>query len=71
MSSPNGCYGLMLVMPHSLPEKGEVLSDHYKLIPADLRDVQRLSDIITRADMDPRYVLGVILSLPRTVRKFC
>ena len=50
-------------MPHSLPEKGEVLSDHYKLIPADLREVQRLSDIITRADMDPRYVLGVILSL--------
>ncbi|MED6160122.1 Leucine carboxyl methyltransferase 1 [Stylosanthes scabra] len=34
-------------------EKGEVLSDHYKLIPADLRDRQQLNDIVARADMDP------------------
>ncbi|KAL1322606.1 hypothetical protein HN51_067613 [Arachis hypogaea] len=41
-------------------EKGEVLSDHYKLIPADLRDRQQLSDIVTRADMDPRLPTFII-----------
>lgn len=49
----------MLVMSHSLPENGEVVSAQYKLVPADLRDAKQLSDIITIADMDPRYVLGV------------
>lgn len=37
-------------------EKGEVLGDHYKLIPVDLRDLQKLGDIISLANMDPRYV---------------
>jgi len=46
-------------MSHSLPEKGEVVSAQYKLVPADLRDVQQLNDIISVAAMDPRYVLGV------------
>ncbi|XP_057753295.1 leucine carboxyl methyltransferase 1 homolog [Arachis stenosperma] len=41
-------------------EKGEVLSDHYKLIPADLRDRQQLSDIVARADMDPRLPTFII-----------
>lgn len=50
---------LTLVMSHSLPENGEVVSAQYKLVPADLRDAKQLSDIITIADMDPRYVLGV------------
>lgn len=48
----------MLVMRRSLPEKGEVVSAHYKLVPADLRDVKQLNDIITITEMDPRYVLG-------------
>ncbi|KAM7261220.1 hypothetical protein ACFE04_026695 [Oxalis oulophora] len=34
-------------------EKGEVLSDNYKLLPVDLRDIQKLDDIITLANMDP------------------
>jgi len=36
-----------------------VISAQYKLVPADLRDVQQLNDIISVAAMDPRYVLGV------------
>ena len=48
-----------MCMSHSLPEKGEVVSAQYKLVPADLRDVQQLNDIISVAAMDPRYVLGV------------
>lgn len=69
-------------MCHSLPEKGEVVSAHYKLVPADLRDIQQLNNIISVAGMDPRYVwavssvsasLSVCLSLPLscTVVKFC
>ncbi|WJX82669.1 Leucine carboxyl methyltransferase 1 [Trifolium repens] len=34
-------------------EKGEVISAHYKLVPADLRDVKQLNDIITITEMDP------------------
>ena len=29
--------------------------DHYKLLPVDLRDIQQLDDMISLADMDPRY----------------
>lgn len=36
-------------------EKGEVISDDYKLLPVDLRDIKRLDDIIAFVDMDPRY----------------
>lgn len=36
-------------------ENGEVFSDHYKLLPVDLRDIPKLNDIITLAGMDPRY----------------
>lgn len=35
-------------------------SDHYKLLPVDLRDIEKLNDIIALADMDPRYLLGVL-----------
>lgn len=35
-----------------------MLSDRYKLLPIDLRDVQKLDDIIALADMDPRYADG-------------
>ncbi|XP_057502807.1 leucine carboxyl methyltransferase 1 homolog [Actinidia eriantha] len=37
------------------PEKGEVLSDHYKLLPVDLRDIQKLDDVMNLANMDPRH----------------
>lgn len=36
-------------------EKGEVISDDYKLLPVDLRDIKRLDDIIAFVDVDPRY----------------
>ena len=36
-----------------------MLSDHYKLLPVDLRDINKLNDIIALADMDPRYVIKV------------
>jgi tRNA wybutosine-synthesizing protein 4 len=32
-----------------------VLGDHYKLLPIDLRDIQKLDDVIALADMDPRF----------------
>lgn len=35
-------------------EKGEVLSDHYKLLPVDLRNIPNLEDVITLANMDLR-----------------
>ncbi|XP_028797354.1 leucine carboxyl methyltransferase 1 homolog isoform X1 [Neltuma alba] len=41
-------------------EKGEVLSDHYKLLPVDLRDIEKLNDIITLADMDPSLPTFII-----------
>ncbi|XP_065859150.1 leucine carboxyl methyltransferase 1 homolog [Euphorbia lathyris] len=41
-------------------ENGEVLSDHYKLLPADLRDIQRLDDIIALAKMDPSLPTFII-----------
>ncbi|XP_027351675.1 leucine carboxyl methyltransferase 1 homolog isoform X2 [Abrus precatorius] len=41
-------------------EKGEVLSAHYKLVPADLRDVKQLSDILTLAEMDPSLPTFII-----------
>ncbi|XP_021892735.1 tRNA wybutosine-synthesizing protein 4 isoform X2 [Carica papaya] len=34
-------------------EKGEVLSDQYKLLPVDLRDMETLNDVISLANMDP------------------
>lgn len=37
-------------------EKGEVLGDHYKLLPVDLRDIGKLDDLIAYAKMDPRCV---------------
>ncbi|KAL3615527.1 Leucine carboxyl methyltransferase 1 [Castilleja foliolosa] len=38
-------------------EKGEVLGDHYKLLPVDLRDIKKLDDIISLASIDPKCVL--------------
>jgi len=60
----------MLCMSHSMPEKGEVISAHYKLVPADLRDIKQLNDIITITEMDPRYVLG-FNSIYLLFVKFC
>ncbi|CAA3000833.1 tRNA wybutosine-synthesizing 4, partial [Olea europaea subsp. europaea] len=40
--------------------KGEVLSDHYKLLPVDLRDLQKLDDIVTLANIDPSLPTFVI-----------
>ncbi|CAH8250758.1 unnamed protein product [Arabidopsis lyrata] len=41
-------------------EKGQVLSDHYKLLPVDLRDIPKLSDVISFADMDPSLPTFII-----------
>ncbi|CAK8542613.1 unnamed protein product [Lathyrus sativus] len=41
-------------------EKGEVVSAHYKLVPADLRDVKQLNDIITITEMDPSLPTFII-----------
>lgn len=41
-------------------EKGEVLSDHYKLLPVDLRDIQKLDDVIAMANMDPSLPTFII-----------
>lgn len=42
-------------------EKGEVMSEHYKLLPVDLRDIPKLDDIISLANMDPRYACEVLI----------
>lgn len=42
-------------------EKGEVHSDHYKLLPVDLRNIDNLNDIIARANLDPRFVIASLL----------
>ena len=36
-------------------EKGEVISTHYKLFSADIRDVPKLDSVIRMAEMDPRW----------------
>ncbi|KAG8363443.1 hypothetical protein BUALT_Bualt19G0023100 [Buddleja alternifolia] len=41
-------------------EKGEVLGDHYKLLPVDLRDIQKLDDIISLANLDPSLPTFII-----------
>ncbi|XP_010474841.1 PREDICTED: leucine carboxyl methyltransferase 1-like isoform X1 [Camelina sativa] len=41
-------------------EEGQVLSDHYKLLPVDLRDIPKLRDVISFADMDPSLPTFII-----------
>ncbi|CAI0445954.1 unnamed protein product [Linum tenue] len=41
-------------------EKGEVLGDHYKLLPVDLRDIPKLDDVIASANMDPSLPTFII-----------
>lgn len=41
-------------------EKGEVLGDHYKLLPVDLRDIQKLDDVIALANLDPSLPTFII-----------
>ncbi|KAK9017810.1 hypothetical protein V6N11_000811 [Hibiscus sabdariffa] len=41
-------------------ENGEVLSDHYKLLPVDLRDIPKLDDVISLANMDPSLPTFII-----------
>ncbi|KAF9616956.1 hypothetical protein IFM89_033026 [Coptis chinensis] len=42
-------------------EKGEVLSDHYKLLPVDLREIPKLDDVINLAQLDrslPTFIIA-------------
>ncbi|XP_020263486.1 tRNA wybutosine-synthesizing protein 4 [Asparagus officinalis] len=41
-------------------ERGEVLSDHYKLLPVDLRDVEQLDTILRLAKLDPSLPTFII-----------
>ncbi|KAM7472042.1 hypothetical protein LguiA_010225 [Lonicera macranthoides] len=41
-------------------ETGEVLGDHYKLLPVDLRNIPKLDDIISLANMDPSLPTFII-----------
>lgn len=41
-------------------EQGEVLSDHYKLLPVDLRDIDKLDHILKLADLDPSLPTFII-----------
>uniref|UniRef100_A0A7N0UR18 Leucine carboxyl methyltransferase 1 homolog n=2 Tax=Kalanchoe fedtschenkoi TaxID=63787 RepID=A0A7N0UR18_KALFE len=43
-----------------MPDEGEVLSDHYKLLPVDLRDIPRLDEIMATANMDPSLPTFII-----------
>ncbi|XP_018632958.1 leucine carboxyl methyltransferase 1 homolog isoform X2 [Nicotiana tomentosiformis] len=51
-------------------EKGEVHSDHYKLLPVDLRNIDNLNDIIARANLDPRPSFVKLSELCLTASKF-
>ncbi|KAJ6722597.1 LEUCINE CARBOXYL METHYLTRANSFERASE [Salix koriyanagi] len=42
------------------PENGEVLSDHYKLLSVDLRDTQKLDDIIALTGLNPSLPTFII-----------
>ena len=50
--SPSDC---SLSNNPSVSEKGEVISTHYKLFPADIRDIPKLDSVIRMAEMDPRW----------------
>ncbi|PIA50369.1 hypothetical protein AQUCO_01300840v1 [Aquilegia coerulea] len=41
-------------------EKGEVLSDQYKLLPVDLRDIPKLEEVIALAQLDPSLPTFII-----------
>ncbi|GAB4861976.1 Leucine carboxyl methyltransferase 1 [Ancistrocladus abbreviatus] len=41
-------------------EKGEVLGDNYKLLPVDLRDIQKLGDVMALANLDPSVPTFII-----------
>ncbi|KAJ4895082.1 Leucine carboxyl methyltransferase [Raphanus sativus] len=41
-------------------EEGQVLTDHYKLLPVDLRDIPKLRDVISFAGMDPSLPTFII-----------
>ncbi|XP_039034214.1 leucine carboxyl methyltransferase 1 homolog isoform X1 [Hibiscus syriacus] len=41
-------------------ENGEVLSDHYKLLPVDLRDIPKLDDVLYLSNMDPSLPTFII-----------
>ncbi|RXI06812.1 hypothetical protein DVH24_025948 [Malus domestica] len=41
-------------------ESGEVLSDHYKLLPVDLRDIPKLDNVIALAGMNPSLPTFII-----------
>ncbi|KAK6918656.1 Methyltransferase Ppm1/Ppm2/Tcmp, partial [Dillenia turbinata] len=41
-------------------EKGEVHGDHYRLLPVDLHDIQKLDEIISCANMDPSLPTFII-----------
>ncbi|XP_077236833.1 leucine carboxyl methyltransferase [Tasmannia lanceolata] len=41
-------------------ERGEIISDHYKLLPVDLRDIQKLDTVIALAQLDPSLPTFVI-----------
>ncbi|KAK9142880.1 hypothetical protein Syun_012280 [Stephania yunnanensis] len=43
-----------------LRDKGEIHGDHYKLLPIDLRDVDKLDDIIGFAKLDPSLPTFII-----------
>ncbi|KAL4178585.1 hypothetical protein AMTRI_Chr13g83020 [Amborella trichopoda] len=41
-------------------ERGEVIGDHYKLLPVDLRDIQHLDAIVEQACLDPSLPTFII-----------
>ncbi|KAL6557292.1 Leucine carboxyl methyltransferase 1 [Orobanche minor] len=43
--------------------KGEVLGDHYRLLPVDLRDIKKLDDIVSFASIDPSGIECVLIYL--------
>jgi hypothetical protein len=47
-------------------EKGEVVSNNYKLLPVDIRDLQNLDNMINITQLDPRYIPILVNKLMST-----
>lgn len=47
-------------------DKGEIVSNNYKLLPVDIRDIQKLDEMINVTQLDPRYIPIVVNKLMST-----
>lgn len=54
-----------------ISENGELHGPRYRLLPADLRDIDALEKVLARAGIDFAYVLAVMCTLARSLTVCC